>query len=641
MQPPLFAPRAGAGGVRTAVVGGWQGDVIPARGGWHGDSTDPNNYNATRFQGGTSNYAVGDKTCSGESDSSETSGAVHGDRKRNAGMALGAVGGGAGDKNGVGAGSQNGNGKVQYPAPSQGGAGVFRETEVGLALKLTKIERGCRRSPASSTGGIPSLGGRPPSFGMSNSGRDVGRVRAGGIVVLQGAATAPTRKKGSWRGSWKRQSKEDSMLSSSPHSELDAASFSRSLQAQAAAMRAALWSSTHTSQHSENESTSKKLSTIGRGSFGRRAAAVTPAKSRGRASATPGSMRAALNAGRIAATADAEATGTAAAAASPAVAATGTGNGRLSVTTNPLHLGVVGGGGGVRTAADGGRPPAHRIPGLRLDSPGINDNNPLVTPPPGRYLLQPWVGGRRPARSVRRAVGGAFNLRSARIESHAITSQASPGMSSAASYSPPVEMEASSPWVGRNTVSSISPASATSSTHGFGIRWDEESKIAEPIDTHSAYSSTEGSAKIRKLVPTPDTGARGAKALRRGASALWGSIDKCDSPPPSPMEKTFSTAARDPPGLETGAAKTRKLVETPQNSHRIRRARGVGSAGIGSSSGLANGVSMRNIHVQEETGMGGPAAGPEGEEAAPAADTLDETSALEAQWARETGGHML
>lgn len=627
--PPLLAPRAGTGGLRTAVVGGWHGDTI--------DTTNA----VARNRVGTSNVAVGSKSYSSASDSSLVFANV-GPKKRTAAAVLefgDAAGAGrhCGGGGGRGGWAKPGVAMHTVPkllpptAPANGAPSVFRETEVGLALKLTKVERGFRRSPASSTGGLPSVA---LTSGLSGS---MGRRGSGfGVPPLAGG-TATARKKGSWRPVWRRQAKDDSMLSSSPHSELDAASFSRSLQAQAAAMRAALWSSNQNSQNnSDCESQHKKITSIGKvGSFGRRAAAITPGKGRGRASASPGSMRAALDAGRIAAKAVPGSWGPADPAA--AIATTGTVNGSVSVAANPLHIGA----GGGRSATAPGRPPAHRVPALRLDT-GTDDHNPLVTPPPGRYLLQPWVGGRGTQVGDGKATG-VFNLRSARIESHATTSAVSPGLSSAASYSPPVTGStlASVPGNLKSIASSISPASMTSLTDGFdGDRWGDESKIQDPFALEppgqAGFGSiNSGAARTRGLLlPAHRSPGHHGSALQRGSSALWGTIDKCDdSQPSSPALTDISDCS------SMGAARTRKLVNTPVSVYRAPTKRKGAVIDCNNCSAAGMTTEVNDGWYGFGFGARGPA-GPEGEKA-PAADTLDnDTPAVKGQWARETFGHI-
>lgn len=640
IPPPMRAPRAGV--MRSALVGGWQ-EVLAASQRAFSEGSE----NA-RSKPSRPDVLAGRKRSSSSSESSTGIG-ISAKKGPHVTVATGAWGKAAtGTKPQI---------RLPPAAPSSGTSNLFRETEVGLALKLTKVERGFRRSPASSTGGPPSIGepiGRPPSSGLSSSTRGIGRVPPA-------IGTAGTRKRSGWRGGWKRPSRDDSMLSSSsPHSELDAASFSRSLQAQAAAMRAALWSSTSHSQsqsQSQSESESHHRQRSGNGStkisnFTRKAAAVQPINA---PKASPGSMRAALDAGRVAASA----IGIDPMAVSTPTAIVPMGEG-VDRTANPMLIAPAGmssasvfSGSSRGGPIAAGRPPAHRVPPLRLDSPGLGEVdgqmmavNPFRTPPAGGGLLQPWVGGaRRPTR--RAVVRGTWGhqqqqqmqqyQRSAQNDSIATTSQVSRtsqtsiGMSSAASYSPDAGagILAGGQCALGTPVSSPSAASETSRTEVLGPRWSDstfdlkgEHNLCDNVeeilnDAEDDDGEEAGAAKTRKLIGTP----AGGGTFRRTVPLLWGA----------------STYGTDDGGCESpvsgaGAAKTRKLIHTPSNVHRYRRTEHQQTA---VDECFAVGVPVEVISVG-----GAVVAGPEGEEAPPT-DTLDETPVVKAQWVQQSPGHLV
>lgn len=625
--PPMLAPRAGTGGTRPGIADGWLGGDTAGRGGV--------GHTAARNWGGTSNVAVASKS-SPVSDASRFFPSM-GMNKRSAVAAF--------DGTGSGKVTQQTTSAKLFAPPSNSSSSVLKDTEVGLALKLTKVEGGLRRSPTSSAGGLAPV--TSTSVLSSSAGRQGAGSSALGPMPVAGGGPSTSRKKPGWRSMWKRQPKDDVVFSSSPHSELDAASFSRSLQAQAAAMRAALWSSNRDSQNSEAELHAKRMPGMGIGSFGRKAASVTPGRARGRTSASPGSMRTALDAGRLAAKAAPDTSEVPTAAVR--VATTALPNGTLAVQANPLHLEVVSERSSASGAAVAGRP-GHRVPALQLDC-GPDDHNPLVTPPPGRYLLQPWVGGTRPGRGSQIGEGqaaGVFNLRSARIESHATTTALSPGMFSGPSCSPAVTGDTFTSYNASNLdrmteISDISPASMTSLTDDFSRRmgssrtgssrgrnsrrghWGEESKMPDvltPIAPRAGHAISDHD--------------QNGSALRRGSSALWGTIDKCDSQLPSPTLTDLSSCS----SIGMGAAKTRKLVASPMSMRRAALlARGV--AALENNAYSPAGIAARAAHRWKEV-VGGPggAAGPDGEEAPPA-DTLEnDTRAVQGQWERETSGHM-
>lgn len=643
MPPPMLAPRAGV--MRSALVGGWQEVVAASQRAFSEGSENPRS-KASRVD-------VHGRKRSSSASESPSAVAKKGPQVT---VATGPWG-----KAAMGP-------EARYrlpPAPSSGGSGVLRETEVGLALKLTKVERGFRRSPASSTGGTPSIGepiGRPPSSGLSSSTRAVG---LGGVHPSVGAAAG--RKRAGWRGGWKRSSRDDSMISSSsPHSELDAASFSRSLQAQAAAMRAALWSSTSQSQsQSESESHYRQRPGNGNGSgsgrvntaFGRKAATVQPING---PRASPGSMRAALNAGRAAASAitvDTVSSGASTLVAGTAEAMDRTTNPMLITTAGVGSVGFPGGDGrGGAPAAGAGRPPAHRVPPLRLDSVGQGDGeghpSNFRTPPAGGGLLQPWVGGaRRPTRGaiVRGPWGQSqqhqlqHHYQRPQVDSMATTSQVSRtsqtsiGMSSAASYSPDAGagMMSGHRPTGTTPLSSPSAASETSGMgmdgpeHGWGeprSEPQEEEGVVNDGKRPSAEEDEEeddgaGAAKTRKLVGTP---AAGGGSLTRSVPLLWapgagsgggGGPDEmaCDSP-------------------MTGAAKTRKLIHTPSSVHRYRRAQ---EGGAKADQCFAVGVPVEVISV------GGAVVAEAEAQDPPRTDTLDETRVVKVQWVQQSPGHLV